>query len=424
MVHLRMRTLALSFLALFVSISCVAQWSPMNSGFGSLATGTRLLGASDTHLFAVSIASGVYRADLQGNTWTPVTTPVGISSAPKCGYYYGGRFFVGLDNSTNCIYYTPDNGVTWTGAVGSPASTVVRGFVGLPTALFAYTSSSGVYRSSDGGVSWSASNTGLTNLKIVSMTVIDSRIVAATDGGGVFVSTDGGSNWSQSNKGITAALRGTIVWTMGSTLYYYTKTGNQYFSSVDQGGTWTVAARPSFLQSSVIGLTKSLKEVYRSGTNVYMMSTTQYGISITDSVYASSNDGATWEDITGNLPVSVLGSGISETHGYIYMAYGTPDHGIWRRATTALGVHDDGGSDAIELYPNPFTDNIVVAGSSRASIQRITVYDILGRTVISEEGNVDRLHTEGIGNGPYVVHVTMADQSTIVKTLIKERANR
>lgn len=418
-----MKKIYLSTAFLLVSIICFAQWTQVNNGITSIPLGARLIGASNTHLFAVAINVGVFKTNDNGNNWTQVTTPVGFSSPPVAGYYFGGKYFVGLNNSTNCISYTSDNGANWTSGIGSPASTVVRGFINLSTDLFAYTSTSGVYKSSDGGVNWSPSNTGLTNLKIASMTIINTKIVVATEGAGVFISSDNGNNWVQSNTGITGSLNGTFVWTMGTNLYFYTQTGNNYYSSSNQGANWSSAVKPSFLQSSIIGQTKSIKEIYRNGNNLYMISKTQFGLSINDSIFITTNEGINWTNITENLPNDVLGAGLTEFGGNIFIAYGSANLGIYRRATTAVGINENNFSDMIKIYPNPFNDKIVVSNLSSEKIKQVTIYDNLGKLIVSESVNTEHINTSSLSNGLYFMEILFSDNSTKTRKLIKQNTN-
>lgn len=241
----------------------------------------------------------------------------------------------------------------------------------------------------------------------------------------MFLSSDNGNNWTQSNTGITGNLSGTFVWTMGSNVYLYLKTLNRYYSSNNQGASWTTAVKPSFLQSSIIGQTKSIKEVYRSGNNFYMMSATQYGISITDSVFVTKNEGANWTNITENLPNDILGAGLTEFGGNIFIAYGSAYFGIYRRATTInVGTNENILVDLISIYPNPFNDKIVLSNSTNEKIKQISVYNNLGKLTLSEIGNTEYINTAGLSNGFYLMEIIFSDNSIVKRKLIKGSTNR
>jgi photosystem II stability/assembly factor-like uncharacterized protein len=413
-----MTKLKLSAALLFMGITCVAQWNPVNNGINNLATGARLIGASNTNLFAVSIASGVYKTSDYGNNWTQVQVPVGFTSPPKCGYYFSGKYFVGMDNSTDCISYTSDEGMVWTTPTGGPQTTVVRGFLDFGGDIFTYTSSKGIFKSTDGGSNWSAANSGLTNLNIAWMTTINTKLVAATIGAGVFVSSDNGATWVQSNTGISGNLNSTFVWSMGANLYFYTQQGNLYYSSKNEGANWASATRPSFLQSNAIGKTISIKEVYKKGTNIYMIAKTQYGISISDSVYISSNEGVSWKNITENLPADILGSGLTEYGGQLFIAYGSANTGIYRNSIVTE-TFENYVPNLIEVYPNPFSDKLFVSNFSNERVKQIAIYDNQGKLVLTRNNEDGLINTTELPNGLYTIQLLLADDTTIKKKLIK-----
>ena len=171
-----------------------------------------------------------------------------------------------------------------------------------------------IYKSSDGGVNWTQTINGLSNLNIIWMEVINSKLVAASIGGGVFISSDNGSTWVQSNSGIAGGdLNASLVWRMGTNLYYYEQGGGSYTSAND-GATWIVWTKPA-----VFGV--GPMEIYRSGGDLYMEAR-HFSGGLKDSLYITSNEGITWTNITGNLSASDLSaSKIMEFNGYAFIAY-------------------------------------------------------------------------------------------------------
>lgn len=349
-----------------------------------------------------------------------VTAPPGFTSPPKCGYYFNGKYFLGYESTSTCATYSTDNGATWNSVTGLPdVKTKVLGFFNVSNDLFLYTSAKGVFKSTDGGLTWNAANNGLSNLKIMSVTIINSKIVLATDGGGVFISSDNGSNWVQSNSGITSSLNSNIVWTMGSNLYFYTIVGNQCFTSNNEGANWTSYNNKfPFLKSSTFGQVKSIKEVYRNGSNLYMMSTTQLSLSISDSVFISTNEGANWKNITDNLPNEILGGGLTEFNGNLFIAYGSANTGIYRRSTT-LGTNESNLSNSVNVYPNPFNDKIMLSNATSQSIKQVFVYDELGKLVLSEIGNFEFVNTSNLNSGIYLFKIVFSDNSSLNRKLLK-----
>lgn len=408
-----MKKIYLSTVLLFVGTICFAQWGQVNNGIANLASGAKLLGTSNTHLFSGTLGGAkMYRTNDNGDNWTEIQAPV-VSNVPECGYYFSGKYFSGLNSSMDCIYYSTDNGTTWNSVTGGPQTTVVRGFSSLGGNIFAYTSNAGIYKSTDGGLTWSASNSGLTNLNVIRMETINNKLIAATIGGGAFLSTDNGDTWVQSNTGIAGGdLNTEIVWRMGTTLYYTAQGGGAY-SSTNEGTSWSAWTKPL-----VMGL--GVNEIYRSGTNLYMEAR-HFSGGLKDSVYLTSNEGTTWTNITGNLSASDLNaSGMNELGGYAFIAYNlvSPGLGIYRRGTTA-SIGEVDLSNTIGVYPNPFNDRIVLSNLSNKKIVQVSVFDVQGKIVLSESGSTEYINTSRLNKGLYLMEIIFSDNSNAKRKLIK-----
>ncbi len=404
---------------LYASINaCFAQWGQVNSGILNLTSGAKLLGSSNTHLFSGTLGGQkMYRTNDNGNNWTEIQPPV-TSNVPECGYFFSGKYFSGLNSSMNCVFYTTDNGTTWNSVTGGPQTTVVRGFSSLSGNIFAYTSNSGIYKSTDGGLNWSAANSGLTNLNVIWMETINTKLIAATIGGGLFISTDNGTTWVQSNSGIAGGdLNAEIIWKMGTTLYYTAQGGGSY-SSTNEGSNWI-----SWIKPAVMGL--GVLEIYRNGSNLYMESR-HFSGGLRDSIYLSSNEGVAWTNITANLSASDLNaSGITEFGGFAFVAYnlGSPNLGIYRRATT-VGINDNEISNYVNVYPNPFSDKIILTNSSNEKIKQVMIYDNLGKLLVIENKSTEFINTAELNNGLYFMEIIFSDNSTAKRKLIKVSTNR
>lgn len=414
-----MKKIYLSTLVLLISINCLyAQWGRVNNGIANLTSGAKLLGSSNTHLFAGTLGgSKMYSTSDNGNNWIEITPPV-ANNVPECGYYFSGKYFSGLNSSMNCVFYTTNNGTSWNSVTGGPQTTVVRGFISLSANIFAYTSSAGIYKSSDGGTTWSAASSGLSNLNVIKMETINTKLVAATIGGGVFVSSDDGSTWVQSNSGIAGGdFNAELVWRMGSILYYTAQGGGSY-SSNNEGATWSNWTKPS-----VMGL--AVNEIHRNGSNLYMEAR-HFSGGLRDSVYFTSNEGLNWTNITGNLSSADLNaSGITESGGFVFIAYNliSPNLGIYR-SSVMVGINENDISDNINVYPNPFNDRIILSNFSTEKVKHVLIYDNLGKLIMSENRETEYVNTEALNNGLYFVNIVFANGSSITKKLVKQSTNR
>ncbi|MBK6344742.1 MAG: T9SS type A sorting domain-containing protein [Bacteroidales bacterium] len=408
-----MKKSTISLLFILIGIAGLAQWGPVNNGIGNLTSGAKLLGSSATHLFSGTLAGPkMYRSNDNGNNWSEIQPPV-TGNLPECGYYFNGKYFSGLSSSMDCIFTTADNGTTWNTVSGGPATTWVRGFIHLQDILFAYTSSMGVYRSTDGGSTWSTANNGIGNLNIIFMETINTKLFAATIGGGLFVSDDHGSSWTSSNNGIAGGdLNAELVWRMGSNLYYTAQGGGSYVSS-NEGANWTAWAKPAIMGLGVL-------EFCRKGTHLYFESR-HFAGGLRDSLYMSSDEGSSWTNITGNLLATDLNaSGITEFNGYPFIAYNlmTPGNGIYRR-DGPTGIPTVVNNNNIELYPNPFSDRILLLNKSKEEVTGIQIYDASGRTALSCDGVITSIVTSSLKPGIYLIKLKLANGTMVYRKMIK-----
>jgi photosystem II stability/assembly factor-like uncharacterized protein len=411
-----MKKIYLLTLILLVNASVFAQWGPVNNGISNLSFGAKLLGSSDTYLFSGTLAGAkMYRTSDNGNNWSEIDPPVS-GNVPECGYYFDGKYFAGLNSSQECIFFTTDDGSTWSIVTGGPQTTWVRGFTSLSGNIFAYTSSAGIYKSSNGS-DWESANEGLGNYNVIWMETINTKLIAATIGGGVFISSDNGDNWVQSNSGIAGdALNATLVWRMGSGLYYMEQGGTSY-SSADEGSTWTAWSKPA-----VMGL--AVNEIYRKGNNLYMESR-HFAGGLRDSVYLSANEGANWTNITENLSATDLNaSGITEFNSYAFIAYNivSPGLGIYRRGIST-GIAAEYSSDQAIIFPNPFNEKIAITNQSDQKIKQVSIYDSMGKLILSETGS-NYIDTAWLNDGIYIIQVVFANNARIQSKLIKNSVTR
>lgn len=356
-----------AFIALFLAGTLNAQWSQVNSGFGTLVYGAAVHGATPTHLFARAY-NVLYRSADHGDTWTAVTNP-SAGGPSDLGFYFNDRYFAGSSAIGTCIHFTDDEGDTWTPATGAPSATVVRGFFEYGGALYAYTSSAGIYRTVN-GTTWSAVNNGLTNLNVIGMASAGPAFLAATDGGGVF-RTMFADTWTASTGIGSGDLDGEKLWDMGGSQYYAAQGGAMY-RSVDLGQSWTAWTPPAFYGTGLV-------EVKRFGSTMYM-ETRHFAGGQRDSLYRSTNNGMAWTNITGNLdPADIHGSGLFEHDGYAYIGYGmgSAGEGIYRYALSTA-VADMDHQEAVTVFPNPSSADVSITLPPGYRGVRYTLHDALG----------------------------------------------
>jgi hypothetical protein len=78
---------------------------------------------------------------------------------------------------------------------------------------------------------------------------------------------------------------------------------------------------------------------------------------------------------------------------------------------------DDFAANSFSVYPNPVQDVLNI--ETKAAVDNVTVYDILGKVVLSNNpGTISpRIDMSGLSSGAYLVKVTIGDASKTVKVL-------
>ncbi len=87
--------------------------------------------------------------------------------------------------------------------------------------------------------------------------------------------------------------------------------------------------------------------------------------------------------------------------------------------TLATGIlsTENFAEDVFSVYPNPMSDVLNI--SSKATVDEVTIYDVLGKVVLVEKpGKIaPSINTSGLPSGTYMVKVKIGNNSKIVKIL-------
>ena len=78
---------------------------------------------------------------------------------------------------------------------------------------------------------------------------------------------------------------------------------------------------------------------------------------------------------------------------------------------------DDFSADVFSVYPNPVTDILNI--STRAAVDSVVVYDILGKVVIQAKPDAisPSINMGALSSGAYLVQVTIGDASKTIKVI-------
>ena len=314
-----------------------ADASVMLVGTTSAATGTS----------GVASPPALYRSSDGGVNWTPVFSHPGLmdqtAEVGDIAFGAGNTVYATIQFG---LYRSDDGGVNWSGPHGGAGEASLLPDPGTALKLLSG-GVAGVMVSTDGGVNATVLNTGLTtnstytsSLTALPPTEAVATIAAesawpspgaalwvATNGGGVFRSTDNGASWTPVNTGIAATnVRAVAVHPnpsatngAGQGARIYAGFGDAFqgspgmFLSINAGLTWGISnsqLRASQIRSIAIDPTMAgvtgpaigTSHIYAGG-GAYV----EEGF-INAGLYKSTNGGATWSVLDGNLPTTNFGA--------------------------------------------------------------------------------------------------------------------
>jgi hypothetical protein len=76
-------------------------------------------------------------------------------------------------------------------------------------------------------------------------------------------------------------------------------------------------------------------------------------------------------------------------------------------------------TNSFTVYPNPVNDILFIENNNNNIIQEIVVYDVMGKTVIEQNGSIAQIDFSNITNGLYLVKIT-SEKEIIVKKIMKK----
>lgn len=76
-------------------------------------------------------------------------------------------------------------------------------------------------------------------------------------------------------------------------------------------------------------------------------------------------------------------------------------------------------TNSFSVYPNPVNDILFIENNINNIIQKINVYDLMGKTVIEQNGNIAQIDFSNITSGLYLVKIT-SEKEIIVKKIMKK----
>jgi len=327
-----------------------------------------------------------------GFTWTMPTGAIGAYSFEK----NSAGLFAG---TTSAIYFSDDNGVTWTDVHNFGTLNFVFGMARLNDSIFAGTRSQGIWMTPDNGATWTAMNSGLPNDSVHSLMAVGNLLYAGTYGNGVYISDNSGVSWTAANIGLPANA---IIRTMAAdAVNIYATTYSDLYYSGNNGVSWTQATIPSTHVGNVI----AVGNIVLAGG---------YNDSGTEGLFRSLDHGVTWSLFDMGLPnpCQYVISTLYVSPNYVFCGLGesiscTID--IYRMelndVTASISENVDLNQFQVEAFPNPFSDVINLKTNLNSSAD-LFIYDVMKREIIKQPFTTSvSVNASQLENGIYLYEI-------------------
>jgi large repetitive protein len=226
----------------YVSTNNGDSWAPSNSGLSSLfvwdLAGDPLSGP--TILYAAT-AGGVFKSINAGASWARIgQSTVSNAFAIDVDPLGSNRLIVG---GSNCIYRSPDAGLTWTTSACLGATRdVAFDPIASNVAYASLEGGAGLQKSVDGGTNWNyggVTGGSFAQGKVAIAPTDSSRLLyGITTGGGLFRSVNGATSWTAANSGIRNPALQAIAVDATSGAVYVAEQQKGVRRSLDNGTTW------------------------------------------------------------------------------------------------------------------------------------------------------------------------------------------
>jgi hypothetical protein len=272
-------------------------------------------------------------------------------------------------------------------------------------------------RTIDGGNSWFSGSHPLTAITAIKIFGDSTICIGGADGGGngrFYISKDRGNSWlktghfgsgNPSPRGFFFLNKDTIIGASSPGFL-----GVNFAISYDAGNNWSYAAAP--LSSPNNMLFKNRKEGYLIGANLDTI-----GI-----ILKTTDLGKTWSEFKTGIKTQLLNIGflndsialVSGTNGVLFK---------WNNRTaifTGIAENDHNGIN-LNFYPNPVHDKLHLEFEKGETNVKITISDILGRTVFTSRTalNKGEIDFTNFSPGVYFVRIDNARTQRALK-VIKE----
>jgi hypothetical protein len=103
-----------------------------------------------------------------------------------------------------------------------------------------------------------------------------------------------------------------------------------------------------------------------------------------------------------------------------FLKNGTLISAYFASVDATSGIDDESNSLTVSVYPNPFTNSINITIANNEKLEKVRIFDAIGKLIISEQNIVQNtINTEELNSGVYFVEV-ITDKSVVFKKMIKK----
>ncbi|HOZ86107.1 MAG TPA: hypothetical protein PL029_00045 [Bacteroidia bacterium] len=252
-----------TFSGIYRADGSASNWTPSNSGLGSLKVNCLTRGGDDIY---AGTEAGVFLSTNAGGSWSSVNNTLGNVIVNMLAAN-GETVCAG---TTNGVYITTNRGVNWNKAVNYQGTSNVSMVAVLGNRIYAGSKTSReIYLSDNYGQSWTKMTKDFTNEAPSAIAAYPPQLVVATESG-LYYSNDQG-NTLEKVPGYDSPLYSVSYSDNALFAGGDAKVESLYFST-DHGTTFTLTENPGATTNYVTGLAKSGNYLYAvSGNKVYRM---------------------------------------------------------------------------------------------------------------------------------------------------------
>jgi len=271
-----------------LSISVNAQWTQTSGPGGGIA---KIIKVTPDGKFIVGSYGGIFLSADSGQTWVSSNTGIVKNAEIVDIDIVGSDIYIATSSSYFYnSYKSTNNGATWTEVFPSANFFVPFSITHIGNRVM-ISSVNEIKYSDDAGATWdtvstyllSPDSTGQPNISLVN--VIDNVLWVGAWNMGLCKSIDSGATWVHADGGLDPTNPPAQIVSTGTALFVSIPYNQSVYTSTNNGATWTTVTFPNPAGNAAY--------VYNDNTDIYILSN--------PSIYKSTNNGSTWTTFSGSL---------------------------------------------------------------------------------------------------------------------------